>query len=173
MDLTAKKTLPGAISIYVENLYQGKLNTNQINLVNSLPWHDWFNVWLASLQSELAAANGYELSLRLTSDRAMETFNSQYRHQDKPTDVLAFAALEVDFPLPAESDEPLYLGDIIISLDTAARCAQAQHHNLQVELAWLASHGLLHLLGWDHPDESSLAAMLDQQANLLRLVGIK
>ena len=173
MDLTVKKTLPGAISIYVENLYQGKLSTSQINLVASLPWHNWFHTWLESLQSELAAANGYELSLRLTSDRAMQTFNSQYRHQDQPTDVLAFAAIEVDFPMPIDSDEPLYLGDIIISLDTAAQQAQTQHHNLQVELAWLASHGLLHLLGWDHPDESSLAAMLDRQANLLRLVGIK
>ena len=171
MDLTAKKTLNA--TIYVENLYQGKLSSNQIILVDTLPWHNWFNLWLESLQSELAVANGYELSLRLTSDRAMQTFNSQYRHQDKPTDVLAFAALETDFPIPTDSDEPLYLGDIIISLDTAARQAQAQQHSLPIELAYLASHGLLHLLGWDHPDESSLVAMLEQQANLLKIAGIK
>lgn len=171
MDLTAKKTLNA--TIYVENLYQGKLSSNQINLVDALPWHNWFNLWLESLQSELTVANGYELSLRLTSDRLMQRFNSQYRHQDKPTDVLAFAAMEVDFPVPTDSDEPLYLGDIIISLDTAARQAQAQQHSLPIELAYLASHGLLHLLGWDHPDESSLGAMLEKQTNLLRIASIK
>lgn len=171
MDLTAKKTLNAAI--YVETLYQGKLSSNQINLVDALPWQNWFNLWLESLQSELTVANGYELSLRLTSDRAIQTFNSQYRHQDQPTDVLAFAAIETDFPIPIDSDEPLYLGDIIISLDTAARQAQAQQHSLLIELAYLASHGLLHLLGWDHPDRSSLAAMLEKQENLLKIAGIK
>lgn len=171
MDLTAKKTLNAAI--YVENLYQGKLSSNQINLVDALPWQNWFNLWLESLQSELTIANGYELSLRLTSDRAIQTFNSQYSHQDQPTDVLAFAAIETDFPVPIDSDEPLYLGDIIISLDTAARQAQAQQHSLLIELAYLASHGLLHLLGWDHRDRSSLAAMLEKQENLLKIAGIK
>jgi probable rRNA maturation factor len=43
---------------------------------------------------------------------------------------------------------------------------------LQTELAWLAAHGLLHLLGWDHPDSDSLTRMLNQQATLLHAVGL-
>jgi probable rRNA maturation factor len=61
----------------------------------------------------------------------------------------------------------LELGDIVISLDTAARQAPDHGHSLERELLFLASHGLLHLLGWDHPDEASLAAMLERQERLL------
>jgi probable rRNA maturation factor len=63
--------------------------------------------------------------------------------------------------------EPLELGDIVISLETAARQAPDHGHPLERELLFLASHGLLHLLGWDHPDDASLAAMLSRQERLL------
>ena len=55
----------------------------------------------------------------------------------------------------------------MISLDTARRQASEQQHSLNRELRWLVSHGLLHLLGWDHPDDTSLAAMLQLQEQLL------
>ena len=64
------------------------------------------------------------------------------------------------------------MGDIIISLDTAAKQAQTQKHSVIVELAWLASHGLLHLVGWDHSDNASLIRMLKKQEYLLKLVSI-
>ena len=63
--------------------------------------------------------------------------------------------------------EPLELGDIVISLHTAYRQAVNHGHSLEHELHFLASHGLLHLLGWDHPDEGSLAAMISRQSQLL------
>ncbi|TVQ46191.1 MAG: rRNA maturation RNase YbeY [Gloeocapsa sp. DLM2.Bin57] len=136
-------------------------------------WEDWFQTWLNDLETELPEAEAYELSLRLTDDQEITQFNSQYRQQNNPTDVLAFAALEADIPWSEElNSEPLYLGDLIISLETAARQAQTKGHSLKLELAWLASHGCLHLLGWDHPDEASLELMLDQQENLLKLVDL-
>lgn len=61
----------------------------------------------------------------------------------------------------------LELGDIVISLDTAARQAPEHGHSLEQEMLFLASHGLLHLVGWDHPDDASLAAMLARQERLL------
>lgn len=135
-------------------------------------WKTWIQAWL-ELQPEIAIAQAYELSLRLTDDAEIQTFNAQYRGKDTPTDVLAFAALEVDLPLLEElAFEPLYLGDIVISVETAQRQAQQQGHFLDRELAWLASHGLLHLLGWDHPDEDSLRAMLVEQETLLKNVGL-
>ena len=67
---------------------------------------------------------------------------------------------------------PLYLGDIVISVDTAQRQVQQHGHTLQTELVWLAAHGLLHLLGWDHPDDDSLTRMLSQQAILLQTIGL-
>jgi probable rRNA maturation factor len=57
-------------------------------------------------------------------------------------------------------------------MDTAQRQAQQQEHSLSTELAWLTAHGLLHLLGWDHPQEESLLQMLNQQVVLLKKIGI-
>jgi probable rRNA maturation factor len=111
----------------------------------------------------------YEVSLRLTTDAEIAELNQSFRQIDQPTDVLAFAALEQDFPLTPDllNTEPLYLGDIVISLDTAQGQAAQAGHSLVWELAWLAAHGFLHLLGWDHPDEASLAAMMQKQYELL------
>jgi probable rRNA maturation factor len=126
------------------------------------------------MQPDLSPLQAYELSLRLTSDREIQSLNAQYSQQDKPTDVLAFAALETDYPQidHLQSQMPLYLGDIVISMDTAQQQAQSQGHSLKTELAWLATHGFLHLLGWDHPDDASLTRMLDQQRVLLCQVGL-
>jgi probable rRNA maturation factor len=142
--------------------------------ISAETWETWFSVWLDNQSMDVPAAPGYEVSLRLTGDDEMQSLNSQYRQQDRSTDVLSFAALEVDCPQPEEmsSSEPLYLGDIIISIDTANRQAQQQGHPLKTELAWLAAHGFLHLLGWDHPDEESLTQMLDRQETLLQGIGL-
>lgn len=147
-----------------ESLYSTPIST----------WESWFHKWLEILHSDLPPATAYELALRLTDDTEIQSLNAQYRYKNQPTDVLAFAALEVDSPLPAQiqSSVPLYLGDVVISVDTAHRQAQQQGHSLQAELAWLAAHGLLHLLGWDHPDEESLLAMLARQKTLLQIVGM-
>jgi probable rRNA maturation factor len=60
----------------------------------------------------------------------------------------------------------------VISIETAIGQAQQQGHALEQELAWLAAHGLLHLLGWDHPDDEQLQQMLQQQATLLQTIGL-
>jgi len=140
-------------------------------------WEHWFQHWLNDLHPshpEISPLGLYELSLRLTDDAEMQTLNAQYRQQDQPTDVLAFAALEVDYPqLEEMRSQPVYLGDIVISVKTAQAQAQQRGHALQQELAWLATHGLLHLLGWDHPDQDSLTKMLQQQERLLQTIGLE
>jgi probable rRNA maturation factor len=62
------------------------------------------------------------------------------------------------------------LGDIVISVETAARQAPDHGHTLMQEVQFLASHGLLHLLGWDHPDDASLEAMLARQDQLVKVL---
>ena len=156
--------------IYVENIYEGNLNRDSVDAVNIISQTNWLRIWMQYLNPSLNEPLGYELSLRLTSDSQIRLLNSQYRGIDKPTDVLAFAATESTIALPADLDEPLYLGDIIVSLDTAWRQAKEQNHSLITELAWLTSHGLLHLLGWDHPDDLTLKEMLEQQARLIELL---
>jgi probable rRNA maturation factor len=141
-------------------------------LISHEQWADWFKRWLMCLEPCLSPIHHYELSLRLTTDAEIQIFNAQYRQFDQPTDVLAFAALEVQVPQPAEvlNHAPLDLGDIVISTETAQRQAIQGQHSLLQELAWLATHGLLHLLGWDHPDEASLVDMLRQQTVLMNVI---
>ena len=143
------------------------------SVISAENWQEWCEKWLEILKTSLPPADAYELSLRLTDDAEIQELNAQYRNKNQPTDVLAFAALEADIP---QSEEmllhlPLYLGDLVISVETASRQAQQQGHSLQTELAWLAAHGLLHLLGWDHPDDDSLTEMLSMQATLLESIG--
>ena len=146
-------------------------------------WRSLLSLWLAELAAELPEAwraPAYSLGLLLTDDASIAELNGAWRQRPEPTDVLAFAALESleedGIPLPerlpgafqgGEEGEPLELGDIVISLQTAARQAKAGGISLPQELLFLASHGLLHLLGWDHPDEPALEAMLRRQALLI------
>lgn len=165
-----------SVEAYIENTYNEASFTKYLDEdYLSIPWSDWLQTWLKLLYDYLPVADSYEVSLKLVSDRQMQAINYQYRQQDKPTDVLAFASLEADIPKPKDNNyllEPLYLGDLVISLDTATKQAQEQGHSLISELAWLVAHGLLHLLGWDHPDEFSLDQMLNWQAKLLDSINI-
>ena len=157
----------------VDNL---KVQDEQANVCPISPqsWEYWFRKWLEILQPDIPPAENYELSLRLTDDSEIKILNSQYRYQDKATDVLAFAALEANIPQPEviNSDLQLYLGDIVISIETASRQAKQQGHPLTTELAWLAAHGFLHLLGWDHADQESWQKMVKQQLFMLDSVEI-
>ena len=142
-------------------------------------WHERISQWLAQLADELPAelqAPAYSVGLSLVGDAEIAELNRDWRGKAGPTDVLAFAAQDdgledaPPIPLPAfddEAGEVLELGDIVISVETAARQAPEHDHSLAEELLFLATHGLLHLLGWDHPDEPSLAAMLARQEQLL------
>lgn len=165
---------PVKVEVNLQNVFDSwDLDTE----IEATIWQKWFQVWFDRLASELPRAKtAYELSLRLTDDREIQALNARYRERDRPTDVLAFACLEVDVPQPAEElfkNEPLYLGDIIISVETARSQAKERGHELNYELTWLAAHGLLHLLGWDHPDEESLSEMLEIQEILLSSIAFK
>jgi probable rRNA maturation factor len=167
-----------AFVLYVQNSIDDSSPGEAVSFgdaqISDETWENWFNSWLEILHQNLPPAPSYEIGLRFTDDTEIQALNAQYRHQNKPTDVLSFAALETDFPQSEEmlASVPLYLGDIVISIDTANRQAQQQEHSLETELAWLASHGLLHLLGWDHPDEETEMRMLKQQVILLKSIGI-
>jgi probable rRNA maturation factor len=101
----------------------------------------------------------YEVSLRLVDDAQIRALNRGYRGKDRPTDVLAFAQREG----PAAAIHAALLGDLVISIDTARRQAR---RGLYRELLHLASHGLCHLLGYDHRDDAEEAAMNARAAAL-------
>ena len=98
-----------------------------------------------------------EVAVRLCGDAAIHELNAAWRGKDRPTDVLAFAQREA-----AAADAGL-LGDIVISVDTARRQAR---RGLHAELLHLASHGLCHLLGYDHRDDAEERVMNARAAAL-------
>ncbi|HEX7701628.1 MAG TPA: rRNA maturation RNase YbeY [Kofleriaceae bacterium] len=108
------------------------------------------------------AKRDYDVALRLCNDAAIHELNRAWRGKDKPTDVLAFAQRE------AASADAALLGDLVISLDTAQRQAK---RGLYKELLHLASHGLCHLLGYDHRDDAEEATMNTRAAALRREAG--
>lgn len=94
------------------------------------------------------------LSLLLCDDRTIELLNSHFRKIPKPTDVLSFPAGD---RLPTGT---VHLGDVAISVETAARQAEAAGHSLEQELCLLLIHGVLHLCGYDHErDQGEMAAL--------------
>lgn len=128
---------------------------------------------LASLRRELARmvraaglAEGRALdaAFRLTTDAVIHELNRGYRAKDKPTDVLAFAQREG----PPGATGAEILGDVVISVETARRQAKKRSPlGLSTELRFLASHGLCHLLGYDHNDDAEDATMNARMAALL------
>ena len=87
-----------------------------------------------------------EVTVLLVGDRRIRELNRRWRSLDRPTDVLAFSQTEG----PGGRLQPAVLGDIVISVATAARQARAAGHSLARELDLLVVHGVLHLAGFEH-----------------------
>jgi probable rRNA maturation factor len=118
-----------------------------------------------ALQSE--GAPPAAVTLLVTDDAGIQALHREYLHDDTPTDVLSFtAASEEAFPI--EPGFGNYLGDIAVSWDTAAVQGPEAGLSVEQEVAFLALHGLLHLLGADDGTAADRAAMHDRQHALLR-----
>ena len=111
-----------------------------------------------------------EVSLLFTDDVAIQELNRDYRGRDSATDVLSFALNEDeqggnDLGASLPGDFPLLLGDIVISYQHAQQQAQAYGHSLLRETVFLFTHGMLHLLGYDHErsaqEEQAMFALQD------------
>ena len=102
----------------------------------------------------------------LTGDGAIRELNRDYREADRPTDVLSFPF--ADPPDAVDPDRAVFLGEIYISVDTARAQARAARRPFAREVAHLAVHGLLHLLGHDHAGPAARRRMAAAEARLLR-----
>ena len=116
-----------------------------------------------------------EVSLSFVTNDEIHELNRDYRGVDRPTDVLSFPMLDGDADegdIDIHSDS-VVLGDIIISAEKAAEQAASYGHSIERELAFLAVHSTLHLLGYDHetsPEDEK--DMFDRQEKILTLAGI-
>lgn len=110
---------------------------------------------------------GMELSVALVSDRKIAELNRTYLGRSRPTDVLAFSQIEGE----GGRFHPGFLGDVVISMETAAKQANEQGIRLEEELDLLLVHGILHLLGYEHTKGRTEATrMLRKQGVLLKRV---
>jgi probable rRNA maturation factor len=116
-----------------------------------------------------------EVSITFVSNERIQEINREYRDKDKPTDVISFAMEELgegEMELIG-ADMPRVLGDIIISIPKAIEQAEEYGHSFLRELGFLAVHGFLHLLGYDHMTEEEEKEMFTLQKEILDEYGLK
>ncbi|TLN16168.1 rRNA maturation RNase YbeY [bacterium] len=121
------------------------------------------------------AAPEAEVSIALVDDLYIRELNRQYRHKDCPTDVLSFAMREdtgEEPPVEGEEDDAALLGDVVISMETAERQAVEFGHSFPREVAYLAAHGVLHLLGYDHETDTDREVMRAREEEVLALLNL-
>ncbi|HEY9898262.1 MAG TPA: rRNA maturation RNase YbeY [Pantanalinema sp.] len=127
------------------------------------------------LVAEMLVAAGVEdraeVSVTFVDDAAIHALNLEHRQKDRPTDVLSFPQFEPDEDFPPEPI-PFSLGDVVVSVETAARQAEEYGHPFEREVGFLLAHGLLHLLGHDHQTPDEEAEMRARQRALLEAVGL-
>lgn len=121
---------------------------------------------------ELYGLGSAEVSVTLTDDAYIRELNGQYRGKDISTDVLSFALNEGGEPEIKGGPAVNLLGDIIISVETARAQAREYGHSAEREMAFLTVHGMMHLLGYDHIEESDQMEMRREEEYVLGHLGI-
>ena len=130
---------------------------------------------LQSAADQLHVKDGSEVSVTFVTNDVIQEINKNYRNKDMPTDVISFAMEEMgegEIEIK-DADLPTLLGDIVISLERTTEQAESYGHSFERELAFLAVHGFLHLLGYDHGTEEEEKEMFGLQENILQAFGLK
>lgn len=121
-----------------------------------------------------------DLSIHFTDADGIKLLNSEYREKPQSTDVLSFPQIDFEHPVTLENCSalpyakklaiPVPLGDIVISLDDAAKNASSIGHSLAREVCFLLVHSTLHLVGHDHINEDDEAAMISEQKAIMKIL---
>ncbi len=112
-----------------------------------------------------------EASIVLANDDLIQVLNREYREADKPTNVLSFATLDSDEPIP--ESVPFPLGDIILSYQTIDREAKDQGKFFKDHFTHMIVHGTLHLLGYDHMNDDDATNMETLEIRILEKMNIQ
>lgn len=108
-----------------------------------------------------------EIDIELTNDETIHVCNRDFRMVDRPTDVLSFPCSEGDQLIGLPDG---HLGDIMISVETASRQAEELDHSVEREIMFLAVHGTLHILGYDHILPEDEAVMIKKQQQIINSI---
>lgn len=120
------------------------------------------------------AAPLVEIAVRLSDDAEVHTLNRDFRGKDKPTNVLSFPQVQDDLleSLANSDDGEILLGDIVLARETCLREAEEKGISIADHATHLIVHGTLHLVGYDHMDDASAAAMEALEVKALASLGI-
>ena len=142
-----------------------QLEQNQLELLEKL---------LDYAREKEEIENDAELSITIVDNETIQEINKQYRDKDQPTDVISFALQEHgEEEIEIRGDNlPRHLGDIIISIEKVNEQANEYGHSFNRELGFLAVHGFLHLLGYDHMTTEEEKEMMERQDHLLDDFGL-
>lgn len=112
-------------------------------------------------------------NLCLGNDEQVHTLNREFRDMDKPTNILSFAAIDdEEFEQQLAAEDEVQMGDMIIALQTMQREAEEKGISLQHHFCHLLTHGVLHLLGYDHIRDDEAEHMEDFEVKILRQLNI-
>lgn len=133
---------------------------------------------LRGLARTVLEAEGYparvEVTILLVDDESMAGYNERFMSRQGTTDVLAFPLEQLlpgVAPVLAPSDPPLHLGDIVIAPNHVREQANSRGVEFGDELSLMVVHGMLHLMGWDHPTDESAEQMERRESEILAVVG--
>ena len=135
---------------------------------------DYESIYLEIIQEackQLDIHDDLELSVIFVDDKRIHEINREYRQIDRSTDVISFA-LEDSEQYYIEG-MPREIGDIFISIDHAKMQAEEYGHSFYREMCFLFTHGLLHLLGFDHMNEEDEKVMFSRQKEILNALNIE
>lgn len=127
---------------------------------------------LNSVAKSESLSGEIEVSIMFVDNEQIQLLNKQYRNIDEPTDVISFALEEQEEVEIIGRTIPRVLGDIVISIPMAKQQANDYNHSFQRELGFLAVHGFLHLLGYDHETEQNEQTMFQKQKDILERHGL-
>ena len=146
--------------------------TNETNLDIKGILKDYRNIAKVT-QNKVGKKGTFEVSVTIVDIETIHDINKKYRNIDRPTDVISFAFLDND-DLPVIKGMPILLGDIYICDEVCINQANEYGHSIRRELAFLFTHGLWHLFGYDHVNsKEEEEVMFKLQDEILNEVDIK
>ena len=144
------------------------MNFEYINQTNEKSWKNYrpyISQIILRIISVLELDKQYEFSIILVDANTIHEINREYRKIDKETDVISFASLDDESLLNME--DTVELGDIFINVQAIREQANDYGHSLKREFCFLVTHGILHLLGYDHLNKEEEKIMFDLQEEIL------
>lgn len=153
---------------------------NMIDLDIYCDEHD-FSLLSRAFDGEAEADCPLALEIVFVDRQEIKRLNNEFRQTDRETDVLSFPTLDnirgkelkaADFPYDIDGDGKLFLGSVVICTDVAKAQAEEYGHGYERELYYLATHGVCHLLGYDHMTEEDKREMRGKEERVLEKLNL-